>query len=142
MPATISADLRVRIFEARQAGETASEIAERFEVSTAFVRRLMQRYRQTGSLAPSDAPRGPKPKLAEQADQLRQLNAQQPDLTPAEIRQRLGLTVSLLTIWRMLRRLGLTFKKSPSMPPNATVQTCKKPVGSGRSASGSTGRNA
>jgi transposase len=142
MPATISADLRVRIFEARQAGETASEIAERFEVSTAFVRRLMQRYRQTGSLAPSDAPRGPKPKLAEQADQLRQLNAQQPDLTPAEIRQRLGLTVSLLTIWRMLRRLGLTFKKSPSMPPNATVQTCKKPVGSGRSASGSTRRNA
>jgi transposase len=142
MPAAISADLRVRIFEARQAGETASEIAERLEVSTAFVRRLMQRYRQTGSLAPSDAPRGPKPKLAEQADQLRQLNAQQPDLTPAEIRQRLGLTVSLLTIWRMLRRLGLTFKKSPSMPPNAAVRTCKKPAGSGRSASGSTRRNA
>jgi transposase len=142
MPATISADLRVRILEARQAGETASEIAERFEVSTAFVRRLMQRYRQTGSLAPSDAPRGPKPKLAEQADQLRQLNAQQPDLTPAEIRQRLGLTVSLLTIWRMLRRLGLTFKKSPSMPPNAAVRTCKKPAGSGRSASWSSCRNA
>ena len=142
MPVTISMDLRVRIFEARRAGETASEIAERVEVSTAFVRRLMQRHRQTGSLAPSDAPRGPKPKLAEQADQLRQLNAQQPDLTPAEIRQRLGLTVSLLTIWRMLRRLGLTFKKRPSMPPNATARTCKKPAGSGRSASSSTRRNA
>ena len=142
MPATISMDLRVRIFEARQAGETASEIAERFEVSTALVRRLMQRRRQTGSLAPSDAPRGPKQKLAEQADQLRQLNVQQPDLTPAEIRQRLGLTVSLLTIWRMLRRLGLTFKKSPSMPPNATARTCKKPAGSGRSASSRTRRNA
>jgi len=142
MPATISMDLRVRIFEDRQAGESTSEVADRFEVSPAFVRRLMQRHRQTGSLAPSCAPRGPKPKLAERADQLRQLHAQQPDLTPAEIRQRLGLTVSLLTIWRMLRRLGLTFKKSPSMPPNATARTCKKPAGSGRSASPSTRRNA
>lgn len=142
MPTAISMDLRVRIFQARQAGETAIELAERFEVSTAFIRRLMQRHRQTGSLAPSDAPRGPKPKLAPHADQLRRLNAQQPDLTPAEIRQRLGLRVSLLTIWRMLRRLGLTFKKSPSMPANATARTSKKPAGTGRSASPRKRRNA
>jgi transposase len=132
--AAISMDLRVRIFQARQAGETTAETAERFAVSPAFVRRLMQRHRQTGSLAPSAARRGPQPRLAADADRLRALNAQQPDLTPAEIRERLGLKVSLLTVWRMLRRLGLTFKKSPSMPASGTARTCNRPVGSGRSA--------
>jgi len=135
MPAPISMDLRVRIFEARQTGENTSEVAERFAVSPAFVRRLLQRHRESGSLAASSAPRGPKPKLAEQAEQLRQLNVQQPDLTPAEIRERLGLTASLVTIWRMLRRLGLTFKKSRSTPANATARMSKKPASSGRMSS-------
>ena len=132
---TISMDLRGRVFEARQTGESTAEVAERFDVSPAFVRRLMQRHRETGSLAPSSAPRGPKPRLAEHADRLRELNAQHPDLTPAEIRQRLGLMVSLLTIWRMLRRLGLSFKKSRSTPPSETVRTCNRLGSSGRTPS-------
>ena len=60
---------------------------------------------------PSSSTACRKPILAEQAEQLRRLNAQHPDLTAGEIRQRLGLRVSVLTVWRMLRRLGLTFKK-------------------------------
>jgi len=131
--APISMDLRVRILEARQGGESTTETAERFAVSPAFVRRLMQRYRQTGSLAPSTARRGPQPRLTADADRLRALNAEQPDLTPAEIRARLRLKVSVLTVWRMLRRLGLTFKKSPSMPASVTGRTCTKPARSGRS---------
>ena len=118
----LSMDLRVRIFEARQAGETTAEVAERFAVSPAFVRRLMQRHRQTGSLAPSTARRGPAPRLADHAEPLRRLAADHPDLTPAEVRDRLGVPVSPLTVWRMLRRLGLTFKKSPSGPPSRTAR--------------------
>jgi len=133
--ATISMDLRVRIFEARQSGESTAEVAERFAVSPAFVRRLMQRHRLTGSLAPSTAPRGPKPKLADHAPSLRELNSQHPDLTPAELRQRLGLRVSPLTVWRMLRRLGLTFKKSRSTPRSATAPTSRRPAGCGRNLS-------
>src|SRR4051812_42573771 len=110
--AAISMDLRVRIFDARQAGDTTAEVAERFSVSPAFVRRLLQRHRQTGSLAPSAARRGPKPRLAGHADRIRELVRQQPDLTPAEVGDRLGLAARPLTVWRMLRRLGLTFKKS------------------------------
>ena len=34
-----SDDLRLRIHDARQAGESTAEVAERFGVSTAFVRR-------------------------------------------------------------------------------------------------------
>lgn len=129
---TIGMDLRVRIFQARQTGETTSEVAERFEVSPAFVRRLMQRQRQTGSLAPSSARRGPQPQLAEHVDRLRALNAEEPDLTPSEIRTRLGVKVAAITIWRMLRRLNLTFKKSRFAPPSKIVPTFNRPDSSGR----------
>jgi transposase len=129
---TISMDLRVRIFEARQSGETTAEVSERFAVSPAFVRRLMQRYRENGSLAPSSAPRGPKARLADQADRLRELNAEHPDLSPTEIRDRCGWQVSPLTVWRMLRRLGLTFKKSQFGPPNKTARMCGRRGSIGR----------
>src|SRR5687768_11112829 len=59
--AAISLDLRARILAARQAGETTAEVADRFDVSPAFVRRLLQRYRESGSLAPKATPRGSKP---------------------------------------------------------------------------------
>lgn len=118
----LSMDLRVRIFEARRGGETTAEVAERFAVSPAFVRRLMQRHRQTGSLAPSTARRGPAPRLAGHAEALRRLGAEHPDLTPAEVRDRLGVAVSALTVWRMLRRLDLTFKRSPSGRPSRTAR--------------------
>src|SRR6516165_8771802 len=100
MPATISMDLRARIFEARQAGESTAEVAERFSVSPAFVRRLLQRRRETGTLAPSSARRGPRPRLAGQLDRIRTFQAQHPDCTAAEIRDHLGLPVSPLTVWR------------------------------------------
>lgn len=110
----ISLDLRQRIFEARQSGQKTSEVAKRFCVCPAFVRRLMQRYRETGSLAPKSGRRGPKARLTDYHDRLRELNAQKPDLTPAEIRDRLGLNVSVITVWRAFIALGLTFKKNDS----------------------------
>jgi len=130
--AAISMDLRVRIFDARQAGESTAEVAERFAVSPAFVRRLVQRHRATGSLAPSAARRGPPPRLAGQADRLRELAARHPGATAAELRDRLGATASPLTVWRMLRRLGLTFKKSRSGPPSRTARTSPRRGGGGR----------
>lgn len=129
--AAISMDLRVRIYEARQAGETTAEVADRFAVSPAFVRRLLQRHRQTGSLAPRATPRGRKPRLAAHAGAIRELVGRQPDLTPAEVRDRLGLAVAPLTVWRMLRRLGLTFKKSRSGPPNRAARTSLPPASGG-----------
>lgn len=130
--AAISLDLRVRIFEARQAGETTAEVAERFAVSTAFVRRLLQRHRETGSLAPPGGRRGPQPKLAAQAERIHQFVAAHADFTAAEVRERMSLTVSVLTVWRMLRRLGFTFKKSRSAPPNKIDRMSRKPGKPGR----------
>ena len=121
--AAISMDLRVRVFDAREAGDTTAEVAERFAVSPAFVRRLVQRHRATGSLAPPGGRRGPAPRLAADAQRLGDLNAEAPDLTPGEVRDRLGLAAAPITVWRMLRRLGLTHKKSRSGRPSGTGRT-------------------
>lgn len=129
--AAISSDLRLRIFEARQAGDTTQEAADRFAVSPAFVRRLLQRYRETGSLAPKATRRGRKPLLAAHTGAIRELICRQPDLTAAEVRNRLGLAASVLTVWRTLRRLGLTFKKSRSGRPSRTARTSPRPASSG-----------
>jgi transposase len=128
----ISLDLRQRIFDARQAGETTAEVAERFAVSTAFVRRLMQRYRATGSLHPNTGPRGFKPRLDAHADRIRELLTRHPDLHAAEVRDRLGLEVAAITVWRMLVRLNLTLKKSRPAPPSRTDPTLRRRGSSGR----------
>jgi len=106
-----SDDLRLRIHEARQAGESTAEVAERFGVSTAFVRRLQQRFRLTGCLAPRPHGGGLAPKLARREGELRRAAAERPDATPEEHRERLRLPASRVTVWRAMRRLGLTRKK-------------------------------
>ena len=121
--AAYSADLRLRIFNARRDGETTEEVAERFDVCTAFVRRLLQRHRETGSLAPKSGTRGPKPKLAGCDERLREYNARNPDRTPAEARLALGLTASVSTVRRAFVRLGLTRKKSRRTPRSASAPT-------------------
>src|SRR5450631_2593190 len=100
-----SDDLRLRIHEARQAGESTAEVAERFGVSTAFVRRLEQRFRLTGCLAPRPHGGGRAPKLAGREDDLRRAARKRPDATPAEHRERLKLPASRVTVWRAMRRL-------------------------------------
>ena len=129
--AAISSDLRIRIHRARESGETTSEVAERFEVCPAFVRRLMQRHRATGSLEPKRGRTGPKPKLAAEHDRLREYNSEHPDHTPAEARAALGLAVSAITVWRAFVALGLTFKTKRSTPPSATGPTWRPPAGPG-----------
>jgi transposase len=106
-----SDDLRQRIHEACQAGNSTAEVAEQFGVSTAFVRRLKQRFRESGSIAPRPGGRGSAPFLAAHEEALRQAVRDHPDATPAEHRDRLRLPASRSTVWRTLRRLGLTRKK-------------------------------
>jgi transposase len=110
----ISADLPLRIHEACQAGDTTAEVADRFAVSTAFVRRLQQRFRLTGSLAPKPHAGGPVRKLDAHEDARRQAVRERPDATPAEHRDRLSLPAARVTVWRTLRRWRLTRKKQSS----------------------------
>jgi putative transposase len=107
-----SMDLRVRVLAACDDGMGTAEAAEAFSVSPAWVRRLKQRRREGGGIGPR-APARPGPALAPHADRLLALVRGHPGLTAGEYRDRLGVGVSALTVWRMLRRLGLTHKKSP-----------------------------
>jgi transposase len=107
-----SMDLRVRVLEAAEAGETTAELAERFAVSPAWVRRLRQRHRATGEVAPRKAKDPRVPKLRSHLPRIRERLARTPDMTLAELRDELKVAVALSTLWAAVRSLGLTFKKS------------------------------
>jgi transposase len=120
-----SQDLRERVVRACDEGRlTRQALADLFDVSTAWIRRLLQRRRETGSFAAKPHAGGPATKLgANQRRQLVELVAQQPDATLAELKARLGAFVHLCTIHRALDRLGLSFKKKSSRRPNRTAPT-------------------
>jgi transposase len=103
------------------------EVAEQFNCSESWVRRLIQRRRETGSLAPRPMRLPDNKKLTpDDLERLRMLIRQRPDMTLAELAEALGHKVSVPTVWRATQSLGLPFKKSPTMPPNRIVRTSKK----------------
>jgi transposase len=107
-----SMDLRQRVLAECDKGAATSAVAARFSVSPAWVRRLKQRRREAGGVEPRRGRPGPARALAGAADAaLAELARREPDLSAAEYRDRLGLAASAVTVWRALRRLGLTFKK-------------------------------
>ena len=114
--APFSRDLRLRLAKAYVEGASARQVAERFEVSPSAVVKLMQRVRATGSIEPTRIGGYRKPLLADHATSLRDLVAIWKGITLAELQheivERGGPKVSLQTVWSMLRRLGLTHKKS------------------------------
>ena len=118
-----SIDLRQRVLKDCDGGMGTQAVAEKYSVSQSWVRRLKQRRREDGSIEPRTATPGPAPAPATHHDRLRALAREVPGLTAGEYRDRLGVRVSPLTAWRMLRRLGLTFKKSRSGRPSRTART-------------------
>lgn len=112
MAAPYSMDLRERVFKAWQASGDADEVAATFAVSRAWVHRLAQRQRETGSLAPRQQTKFRTRVLAGREAALQATVDAQPDATLAEVRARLGTTAALSTVWLELARLGLSLKKN------------------------------
>lgn len=110
--APYSMDLRQRVARAWDAGEDAESIAETYAVSRAWVHRLIQRRRETGSLAPRKQVKFRQRALAGSEERLAALILAQPDLTLAELREALPTSAGLSTLWRTIDRLGLTVKKN------------------------------
>ena len=102
---------------------TTKQVADKYRVSTAWVRRLKQRRRQTGDSAPCSVRHGPKPSWEAYRDRLGQAIRHRPDATLAELRDQLGLSVALSTLWRAVKALGLSVKKKSSTPPSRTART-------------------
>ena len=112
MAAPYSMDLRKRVMKAWDASGDADEIAATFAVSRAWVHRLAQRQRETGSIAPRPQMKFRSRVLAGQEERLKALINARPDATLAELRDALPTTAALSTLWLEIDRLGLTFKKN------------------------------
>ena len=112
MAAPYSMDLRERVLRAWDVSGDAEEVAATFGVSRAWVHRLAQRHRATGSIAPRQQTKFRSRVLAGQEQRLKDLVTAKPDATLAEIREGLPTTAALSTLWLELDRLGLTFKKN------------------------------
>jgi transposase len=103
--------LRERVLTDSDAGLPTKQVAEKDRVCPAWVRRLKQRRRETGSIAPKVQRHGPLPRRPEQAAPVAEAIERTPDATLEELRRDGGLPLSIATLWRLVRDLGLTFKK-------------------------------
>ncbi len=111
--AAYSMDLRKRVVRAWDGGANAESVAAKYEVSRAWVHRLVQRRRETGSIAPRPQTRFRRRVLSpDQEARLAALITAQPDATLAELRDRLPTAAALSTLWRAIARLQLTVKKN------------------------------
>jgi transposase len=106
-----SMDLRKRLIEAREEGQTIAQVAKLFAVSPSFIEKLQQRRRESGTLEAKPHGSGRQPLLSPEHDErLRVLLREKPDTTLVELRQKLGIKVHLSTLWYRLQRLHLTFE--------------------------------
>ena len=112
-----SNDLRARVVEAIEDGATREEAAERYGVSLSSVGRFLRLQRETGSVSPAKFGGYKGHALEAHEDRVKQLVAEQPDITLAELKAKLAkekVTVGQSSIFRFLRHLKLTFKKKPA----------------------------
>jgi len=107
-----SVDLRERVLADLDGGMTKAALARRYRVSTRWIYNLQRQRDETGDIAPRRGKTGPKPKLSEHTDRLLKLVEEHPDASLRELRDQLGVPVSIGTIFNTLKRLGVTFKKS------------------------------
>ena len=132
-----SIDLRERVLADFDAGMGNDAVARKYRVSSRWVYKLRRQRSETGQIAPRRGKTGPKPKLAAHVEQLVQLIEAQPDATLSELRERLGVPVSLTTLWTTLKKLGVTLKKkscgrlskiAPTLPNTAPLGASGKPI--------------
>jgi transposase len=120
-----SMDLRERVVAACDARDgTREQIAERFSVSVAWARRLLQRRRETGSLEPKPRGGGRAPAFDDEAaGRLREAVGADSDATLAELARVAGVSCCPSAVHRALARLGITRKKSRGGRPSRTART-------------------
>ena len=129
----LSLDLRARIVAAYLANEGShTALAERFTVSPRVVGKLVQQYRQLGTVEPQLHRRGRKPAIAgSDLEALKKHVKDHPDATGDERREALKLTCTTKTVYETLHRLGHSFKKRRRVRPNRTARMSplKEPIG-------------
>jgi len=119
-----SVDLRKRVLADCDAGLGTMEVAAKFQVSESWVRRLKQRRRETGRVAPLPRSGGRPIKIAGAREKrLKELLKKHPDATLHELRRRLRLQCCVSTVHLAVIRLGMSYKKSHCVPANSSAPT-------------------
>ena len=100
-----SQDLRERVLRALDRGDRPTEIARRFEVSRVWVYQVRERQQETGVRSSFPIGGHRRSRLAEREQALRNWITAEPDLTLAELQQRLakqGVATKIATLWHQL----------------------------------------
>src|SRR5665811_234137 len=128
-----SEDLRGRVVGAGQDGATIPETAEQLGVSISSVVRFRRLHRETGSVSPAKFGGYKGYALAAHEELVRQLVAEQPDITLAEIKALLAkekVTVGQSSISRFLHHLKrLVFIDETSVSTTITRLYGRAPQG-------------
>ena len=114
-------DLPDRVLAAYDRGMKTKQIADLFQVSSSWARRVKQRRRESGETAPR--PRGGATVIKIDLARLAELVRQRPDATTRELHAILGADCCESAVGLALKRLGLSFKKRRSTRRSKTVRT-------------------
>ena len=132
-----SQDLRERVLSADEL--SARQAAARFSVSVSYVIKARQRRDRTGVLTTKRRGYRKPLRVAGLEHLIIREVERRPSATLADLRAWLlsdhGVSLSTGTMWRAVRKLGLTLKKSRSAPPSRRGRTSPLPVTNGASCS-------
>jgi transposase len=113
-----SQDLRERVLRALERGERPSQVARRFEVSRIWVYQVRVRFKKSGLRSSLPVGGYRRSRLEGLEGVLRRWITARPDLTLAEMCERLRLKhqvhIKAPALWHQLDKWKLTFKKNPA----------------------------
>jgi len=115
MAGAYSMDLRERVVAAVMSGVPRREVSHQFDVSYSCVNKWVARYQETGSVAPAKMGGYRVPILIGERDFILSCLADKPHITLEELRsclEKRGYKVCCTTIWHMLQRERMSFKKN------------------------------
>lgn len=126
MTRSLSADLRGRVIAAIEDGLSTRAAARRFRIGISTAGNWYRRYRATGETEARKQGQPSRSKLDAHEAFILGLIEETPDITLAEIGERLATERSVRaapsTVWLYLDRRGITFKKRRRTRPNSSAR--------------------
>jgi len=124
--------VRERILALYRREKSTRQIADALGYCQAAVRRVRQHFRERGTLEPAVHLCGAKGFFTpERQERVRQLILEKPDRTLEELCRKMDRPVAISTMDVWTRKLGFSFKKSPSTHPNKTGRMSQKDAPAG-----------
>lgn len=128
MTRSLSGDLRGRVIAAIEGGLSTREAARRFCIGISTAGAWYRRYRETGETEARKQGQPSRSKLDAHEAFILGLIDQAPDISLAEIGERLAaernVRAAPSTVWLFLNRRGITFKKNRHTPQSNSARTC------------------